>query len=184
MSNSKLSLGETKQRPGDLFASCVYTTIHETKLFGVPSDKPIEIFSQRKRWTGAAKLLAEAREKFLALPIIFSDARSCRDLRWWGEIVDISVGLPSSAETTVKVRRLVELAKVLHEYPPRAGSTEPRKVPKYRTQQELWVLSTNNFIESGHQRTYVLCRTPKFISAAMLPAAPPGSFRVHVPTQY
>jgi hypothetical protein len=122
-------------------------------------------FTERRSWSRAAKELAVARQNGCLLPIVFADARATRYLIFRAEIDDLRVSWSDGkAQTTVLANRLEKLAN-----------------PPPKTQ--LVVADTGRHIPVGYIRSYVICRTPRWLYSEEVipPDSPPDMLELPEP---
>ena len=123
-------------------------------------------FKEGKRWARAAKELALAKQGHVVLPVVFADACATSHLIFRGQIDNIRLAsTDGKPQTTVVVSQLEKLAR-----------------PPLKTQ--LTVADTGHRIPAGYIRSYVICRTPRWLSSAevVLLERPPELLELPGPT--
>lgn len=145
---------------------CVYAIRHGDALEEDWRQGDQFSFAEGKSWAQAAKELALAKHGRLVLPVVFADARATRHLIFRGQIDDIRlVSTDGKPHTTVVASHLEKLAR-----------------PPLKTQ--LTVADTGRRIPAGYIRSYVICRTPRWLSSAEVvsPESPPEMLDLPEPT--
>lgn len=123
-------------------------------------------FTEGRSWTRAAKELNLAKLRGSVLPIVFADARDMRRVIFTAQIDDVRLlSGDGKAQTTITASRLEKLAS-----------------PPPKTQ--LVVADTGRRIPSSHIRSYVICRTPRWIYSREVVSldAPPEMLELPEPT--
>jgi hypothetical protein len=134
-------------------ATCVYTIVHTDALDAAYKAGGIATFHEGRRWATASRMLVDAREAGLRVPVVFAAAEYTADLIYFGWLEDIVLGAADADHaTTFRVSGLAPFPK-----PP------PKKT-------SLFVAETGRPIPASHIRPYVLCRTPAFLGSFPPPA--------------
>ncbi len=150
-------------------------TIHDTCVYAIRHGDALEedwrhgdqfSFTERRSWARAAKELALAKQRQAVLPIVFADARATSHLIFRGQIDNIHLlSTDGKSQTTVVVSHLEKLAR-----------------PPLKTQ--LTIADSGHRIPAGYIRSYVICRTPRWLSSeeVVSPASPPEMLDLPEPT--
>jgi hypothetical protein len=120
----------------------VYTIVSRDRLKSARLARDPWRFHEKKRWTTAASLWAEAQEQELRMPIVFGDANHCSRLIGWGVLTDLTVADDGT----------------------RSVITDVRTLPGNHGTQELILRSTRQRIAAGFIRPYAICATPSFLA--------------------
>ena len=131
--------------PGEgraLFESCIYTIAHADKLRAVAASGGNGVLTESKRWVSGRRLLEDARQSQLDMPIVFADATDCSRLLFWAVLTRID-------NTTKGTQYCFERLQSIR------GNHAP---------QELALLSTGEKIAPAFIRPYALCKTPRFLA--------------------
>jgi hypothetical protein len=130
-----------------LFEYCAYTIVLKDTLEGIHKNKKGEgSLSENKPWVTGRRLLHQAQQTGVDMPILFGDAAWCPDLIYWAILREVTVG-----DQGTKYR--FEHLKKLDGHSP----------------QELLLRSTGKPIAVGFIRPYAICKTPAFLDDASSP---------------
>jgi hypothetical protein len=131
-----------------LSENAVYTTILPRKVLGASrAGAPSNEVSEKKAWVTALHRFQSARNKGQAFPVLFSDARRCRDLVFWATIVDMRLSAKGTSFSFSNLKGLRDCYT-----------------------QDLVLTSTKRNIAPHYIRPYALVMTPPFLEDATVDA--------------
>ena len=149
-----------------IYGICLYAIRHGDVLNEDWREGGSFSFTEGRSWKRAVKELDLAKQSGAILPIVFANACDTRHVIFMAQIDDIRLlSRNGKVETSIVVSHLEKLASPL---------------PK----TQLVVAGTGRRIPSSHIRSYVICRTPRWIYSRKVvsPDTPPEMLELPEPT--
>lgn len=125
---------------------CVYTIRHEQRLDEVHRQGGDGGFEENTSWVTARRLLLEAKDNGMRMPVIFASANVTDKLIYYAMLSDVE--LDDTNYTTMY--RFTGLTPIEGDYP----------------LSSLRLRSTNRLLSENFIKPYAICHTPSFIQGS------------------